>query len=142
MTTEKPDMSGFDWDRFQAWEAEVQAWEAEQRRIAEKRVRDDRAELLVLLRDSGVTGIKASYDGYSDSGNVSELCATPEGADASRFDKRLKNFVWDIAVMLHPGFEVNEGGEGTLTWDVTNDRIDLDHAEFYTERIPHLHEDI
>lgn len=133
MTDKKP--NGFNWDQFQEWEAE-------RRRNAEKRIREERAELLVLLRDSNVTGIKACYDGYGDSGNVSELCATPEGVNISKLDVRLKDFVWDVAYMLHPGFEINDGGEGTLVWDVTKDRIDLDHADFYSERIPYLHEDI
>ncbi len=58
------------------------------------------------------------------------------------FDDRLRDFVREMAAVLHPGFEMDDGGEGTLTWDVTKDRIDLDHADFYTERIQELHEDI
>ena len=135
MTAEKTSTAQIDWDAFRAWEAE-------QRRKKEDRVRDARAELLVLLRNANVTGIEAHYDGYGDSGNVSEVSATPEGTSISEVDERLRDFVWDIASMLHPGFEIDDGGEGTLTWDVTKNRIDLDHADFLMERIPELHEDI
>ncbi len=135
MTAEKPKATGFDWEK-------LRAWEEEQRQKTEVRTREERAELLALLRNANVTGIEAHYDGYGDSGNVSELSATPEGARISEIDERLRDFVWDIAAMLHPGFEIDDGGEGTLTWDVTKDRIDLDHADFYMDRIQELHEDI
>ncbi len=135
MTTEQLTTPSFDWDK-------IQAQEAERRRRVEENIRNERAELLVLLRNANVTGMEASYDGYGDSGNVSELRTTPEGVDVREFEERLKDFVWDVAYMLHPGFEIDDGGEGTLTWDVTKDRIDLDHADFFSERIPYLHEDI
>ncbi|WP_342672154.1 DUF6878 family protein, partial [Neptunicoccus sediminis] len=31
------------------------------------------------------------------------------------------------------GFENNEGGYGTLTWDIAADSITLDHADRYVE---------
>jgi len=135
MTTETPKTSEFDWNRFKEWEAE-------RRRKMEENIRNERAELLALLRNAKITGIEANYDGYADSGNVSELSATPESVEVGELDSRLRDFTWDIASMLHPGFEIDDGGEGTLTWDVTEDRIDLDHADFFSERIPYLHEDI
>ena len=135
MTAETTSTTQIDWDAFRTWEAE-------QRREKEDRVRDARAKLLVLLRNANVTGIEALYDGYGDSGNVSEVSAAPEGTSISEVDECLRDFVWDIASMLHPGFEIDDGGEGTFTWDVTKDRINLDHADFLMERIPELHEDI
>jgi len=135
MLAKKTKRTELDWDRFQASEAE-------RRRKTENRLCSERADLLLFLRNGDVTGIEARYDGYGDSGNVSEISATPGGIDLSEIDERLRDFVWEMATMLHPGFEIDDGGEGTLTWDVTKDRIDLDHADFYVERIQELHEDI
>ena len=116
--------------------------EAEQRQQTEVRIREERSELLALLRKANVTFIEAHYDGYGDSGNVSELAPKPAESKISEFDERLRDFVWDIAAMLHPGFEIDDGGEGVLTWDVNRNRIDLDHADFFMDRIQELHEDI
>ncbi len=43
------------------------------------------------------------------------------------------DFAWLLAYHHHPGFENNEGGYGTLTWDITGDSITLDHADRYVE---------
>jgi len=43
------------------------------------------------------------------------------------------DFAWSLAYHHHPGFENNEGGYGTLTWDLRNDSITLDHADRYVE---------
>ncbi len=135
MLAKKTERTEPDWDGFQAWAAE-------RRRKTENHLRSERTDLLLLLRNGNVTGIEVRYDGYGDSGNVSEISATPDGIDLGEIEERLRDFVWEMATMLHPGFEIDDGGEGTLTWDVTKDRIDLDHADFYMERIQELHEDI
>ena len=125
----------FDW-------AEINARLERQREEARARLKVERAELLALLRGRNVEEIEACYDGYADSGNVGEITVNPAGLGIPDIEERLKDFVWGVAYNLHPGFEINDGGEGTVTWDVVKDRIDVDHADFYTARNEHLHEDI
>ena len=67
---------------------------------------------------------------------------TPDSAQLGDLEPQLADFVWAMAYDLHPGFENNDGGEGALTWNVVEDRIDVDHANFYTDRNDYLHEDI
>ena len=67
---------------------------------------------------------------------------TPDSVKLGDLEARLADFVWEIAYNLHPGFEINDGGEGTLTWDVESDRINVDHADFYTARNEYSHEDV
>uniref|UniRef100_UPI003F5CF31B DUF6878 family protein n=3 Tax=Roseobacteraceae TaxID=2854170 RepID=UPI003F5CF31B len=43
------------------------------------------------------------------------------------------DFAWSLAYHHHPGLENNEGGYGTLTWEITSDSITLDHADRYVE---------
>ena len=93
-------------------------------------------------RAGGFTRVEAPYDGYGDSGNVGEIAIAPEGVDIDDLNARLQDFIWGMAYDLHPGFETNDGAEGTVTWDVTADRIDIDHASFYTDRHDYNHEDV
>ena len=113
-----------------------------QRAEARAQLKTERASLLPKLRALGIEEIEGRYDGYADSGNVGDITISPEGAQIADLEPRLKDFVWDIAYNLNPGFEINEGGEGTVTWNVVDDRIDVDHANFYTGRDVHLHEDV
>ena len=123
------------------WEALNAKWKAEREKAREK-LNAERAGLLKALREKGVEEIEACYDGYADSGNVQGIEVTPDSVKLGDLEARLADFVWGIAYNLHPGFEINDGGEGTLTWDVESDRINVDHADFYTARNEYSHEDV
>ncbi len=126
---------GIDWTAVEARMKKARAEAAERRK-------ETRAELLAELRGRGVEEVEAQYDGYGDSGNVNSVVASPRRVDIGDIETRLMDFVWDVAYGLHPGFEINEGAEGTFTWDIATDRIDVEHAGFRTERDDYLHEDI
>lgn len=110
--------------------ARVAQWQAE-REAALKTVRKD---LRAQLRDLGVTEVTAEYEGYGDSGNVEDLSVMPAELKLPEdLRTKLEDFAWSVAYNQHPGFENNEGGYGTLTWDVVADGISLDHADRYVE---------
>ena len=123
------------------------AMAAMEARIAEMRERErqeraeERARLLAALRALGVTTLEADYDGYGDSGNVEDIRTEPEMAKVDEMEG-LADLLWSIAYAEHPGFENNEGGGGTVTWDVAADRIDLDHYDNVVERVSSQSEDI
>ena len=123
------------------WAAINARWE-EQRQEAAKQLKEERAALLPKLRALGIEEIEGRYDGYADSGNVGDISVSLEGAQIAELEPRLKDFIWGVAYNLNPGFEINDGGEGKVTWNVVDDRIDVDHANFYTGRNEYLHEDI
>ena len=124
-----------DWTALEAKWQEQRETEAAARKL-------ERAVLLEALRGKGITVLEARYDGYADSGNVGALAVNPEDAEIGDIASRLADFIWGTAYGLHPGFEINDGGEGSFSWDMKSDRIDIDHADFYTERNEYLHEDI
>ena len=124
-----------DWTAIEAKWQEQRETEAAARKL-------ERGVLLEALRGKGITVLEARYDGYADSGNVGALAVNPEDAEIGDIASRLADFIWGTAYGLHPGFEINDGGEGSFSWDIETDRIDLDHADFYTERNEYLHEDI
>lgn len=105
-------------------------WRAER----EDALKATRNELLPQLRGLGITEVIAEYEGYGDSGNIEDVMVQPVGiALPDDLSTKLGDFAWSVAYHQHPGFENNEGGYGTLTWDVTADSIALDHADRYVE---------
>jgi hypothetical protein len=111
-----------------------------------------RTELLEKLRRLGITQVNASYSGYGDSGNVDYLDLRP-AKDLSEFidyiphpwkanetmarsvEDQIKEFLWSVAYDQNPGFENNDGGQGDIGWNITNDKITLDHSYNYTETV-------
>ena len=147
MTTEAKTPTGAGSEQAKAEErkimwAEIEARAEAQRAAARREMCDERAALLEELRAAGVIRIEAQYDGYGDSGNVSDIIETPREVDVRCLMVRLTDFFWQVACDLHPGFENNDGGEGTITWDMASDRINVDHADFYTAREEYRHEDV
>ena len=89
-----------------------------------------RADLLAL----GADQLEGHYDGYGDSGNVEDISATKNGEPIelpSDLMERLDYFIWSLGYNRHPGFENNEGGDGDVSWNLTDDTIELDHADRY-----------
>jgi len=91
-----------------------------------------RAALLAELRALGVTRIDARYNGYGDSGDVEDITETPKSS-LGGLHGRVSDFVWQFSYDLHPGFEINEGGQGEFTWHIDTDRIDVRHEAKVTE---------
>jgi len=115
---------------------EMTARLAAARREAEAAMRSTRAKLLEQIRAKGIEIIEAEYDGYGDSGNVNEITA----GMGHELENAVICFVWDFAYDRHPGFENNEGGQGTLTWDIVADSITLSHGNNFVE-IDHSYEE-
>lgn len=115
----------------------MEKWAAER----DAQNKENRANLLVQLRAIGVTEVTAEYEGYGDSGNVEDITLQPSGiALPTDLSSQLDEFTWAFAYQQHPGFENNEGGYGTLTWDLTKDGIDLDHADRFVDCTHSYHE--
>lgn len=114
---------------------------AEMREAAAQERTEERSRLLAELSRLGVRSLEATYDGYGDSGNVEDITAEPA---VPKVDETpgLADFLWSVAYGEHPGFENNEGGDGTVTWDLVTDRIDLDHHDNVVERVHSQSEDI
>ena len=115
---------------------------AERERKAEEARQMERAELKDLLRAKGVERVEAGYDGYGDSGNVNHVALSPAKVEVREMETRLADFIWATAYNLNPGFEIDDGGEGTLTWDVVKDRVDVKHVAFIYESFESVHEDV
>lgn len=116
-------------------------WANREREAEEARQRE-RVELRDLLRAKGVERIEAGYDGYGDSGNVNHVTVSPTDVEVKDLATRLADFIWAVAYNLNPGFEIDDGGEGTLAWNIGKDRIDVNHVAFIYESLETVHEDV
>ena len=92
-----------------------------------------RNEIIPALMASGVANVEAAYSGYGDSGAIdgvqyrdkSGMRVEREKIPAA-LTKQLENVLYEF---LPAGFEINDGGQGTLTLDVQTGRLTLQHQE-------------
>jgi len=110
--------------------------ETEQARMedAKKRLR---TEILPALAQHRVANIEAAYSGYGDSGCIDGVQYQDEaGVRVDRASlpapviEQLENVLY---AFLPAGFEINDGGQGTLTVDTQTAKVTIQHQENYTE---------
>lgn len=89
------------------------------------------------LRQYGIVNIEAAYSGYGDSGAIDGV--QYRDAAGQRVERttvpnalieELENCIYEL---LPAGFEVNDGGQGTVVIDTQSTKITLRHQENYTE---------
>lgn len=111
-------------------------FQAEQARQdeAKKQLRD---EIIPKLREHSVASVEAAYSGYGDSGAIDGV--QYRDAVGQRVDRttipspiveQLENCLYEF---LPAGFEINDGGQGTLLIDTRTSQVTLRHQENYTE---------
>ena len=101
---------------------------------AKKRLRTD---ILPTLAKHRVANIEAAYSGYGDSGAIDGIQYRDEagvrvdrGSLPTTVVEQLENVLYQF---LPAGFEINDGGQGTLTIDTQTAKVTLTHQENYTE---------
>lgn len=111
-------------------------YESEQARLEEAKARL-RTDILPALRNHRVATVEVAYSGYGDSGAIDGLQF--RDAAGQRVDRaslppeileQLENCVYEF---LPAGFEINDGGQGTLTIDTQTAKVTIRHQENYTE---------
>jgi hypothetical protein len=96
-----------------------------------------RTDILPALRTHRVANVEAAYSGYGDSGAIDGIQYRDEaGVRVDRTTlptpviEQLENVLYEF---LPSGFEINDGGQGTLTLDVQTGKVTIQHQENYTE---------
>jgi hypothetical protein len=96
-----------------------------------------RAAILPALLKSGVANVEAAYSGYGDSGAIDGVQYRDKAGVRVEREKipaslkeQLENVLYEF---LPAGFEINDGGQGTLTLNVQTGTVKLEHEENYTE---------
>ena len=118
-----------------------------------QRLRDSVADrqpgILKGLREAGVASLEGYYDGLGDSGQTEMVIlkdASGKEILIQDIDEDLageiKDFIWDVGYSLQPGFEIDDGGHGTVRWNVVSDRIDVDHYDRFIHTEEHFREEV
>jgi hypothetical protein len=101
---------------------------------AKKRLRTD---ILPSLAKHRVANIEAAYSGYGDSGAIDGIQYRDEagvrvdrGSLPTPVIEQLENVLYEF---LPAGFEINDGGQGTLTLDIQTAKFTIQHQENFTD---------
>lgn len=129
----------------------------------------NRKVLRDALFDLGVTEVAVEYSGGGDSGDVSDVLCQPESLLSGLTSKQieildachsfngtayvdviknvscsmreaLESFAMDWLEFTHGGWEIDDGGSGTMTIDVMANRFTLSHSEYYQESTDYAYE--
>jgi hypothetical protein len=96
-----------------------------------------RAELLPTLACHRVANIEVAYSGYGDSGAIDGVQFRDSAGlrvdRASLPNDVIEQLETCIYEFLPSGFEINDGGQGTLTVDVQTAKVTIKHQENYNE---------
>lgn len=117
----------------------------------------------IYLKKHGIKSFHIEYNGYGDSGDVSEVDIKPESLasvvpkdrfeyqsewssseyDESKwfdvkdnkqtFSEIIENIGWEIVNHNHGGWENNDGGQGTIDYNTKDNKILLSHGQNYME---------
>ena len=114
--------------------ADMQQAEEQERRETTDRLRN---EILPQFRALGVADIEVAYSGYGDSGAIDGV--QYRGPTGVRVDRKAipPQLIEDVErcaySFLPAGFEINDGGQGTLTIDAQLEKATIAHQENYTD---------
>jgi hypothetical protein len=110
--------------------------QTEQARLNEAKSRL-RTQIIPRLAQHGVANIEAAYSGYGDSGAIDGLQF--RDAAGQRVDRAslpgdvIEQLETCIYEFLPAGFEINDGGQGTVLIDTQTAKVTLNHQENVTE---------
>lgn len=76
---------------------------------------------LIKVLDPRITYLEVIYSGSGDSGGIERVIAKA-GSELLEPSTALNDFIsdtmYELVELYHPGFEINEGGNGTLRFDI------------------------
>lgn len=95
---------------------------------------EEREQLLKRCRDALILGhitseLNFTYDGYGDSGGIQGYVDIPNDL---KLQHDLTAFMDRLVYQTNPGYENNEGGGGSVTWDINADKIYIQHYQNVT----------
>lgn len=93
------------------------------------------------LKARGVTFVEFEYYGSGDSGCIENCHIEGSGTMSQEEQEKLENLVYDL---LPVGWEINEGSQGTITFDLETGSVSVDHKwlEYVDADVPGLKLDL
>lgn len=79
----------------------------------------------MVLTDELKNPVILQYEGCGDSGGFEDV--------PNKLPEEVEDFLWDLLTQNESGWEDNDGGRGDIKWDINDDKITINHTEYYTE---------
>jgi len=89
-------------------------------------------ELKQLLESVKGVNVRMSYDGYGDSGDISDFSVTDADDNdiADKLDNTITERIQEHLFYLVPGgWKINEGSSGVVSADLQKEQVSLEHEE-------------
>lgn len=89
-----------------------------------------RDRMIRALRDWGLTSATATYSGSDDQGNIDAITAFSDDEAVQLTAEQtevIDTLVWTALEATHPGFEINDGGDGEVSIDVATGTVVIGH---------------
>lgn len=87
------------------------------------------------LRLRGIKSISIEYNGYGDSGEVHSVLVEPREKDLQDDEESLlSDFAYALLESRHPGWEINEGSEGSVKINLGSNAIEHNHYTNYVSQ--------
>lgn len=100
------------------------------------------------FRDAGATWLRVEFDGSGDDGDIGDIIMTADKEDwnaeipgnplDSQADNILRDFLYykvSDGVGMHGDWINNQGGYGTLWWDLSSNKFSIEYYQRTTEDI-------
>lgn len=109
------------------------AEEKNSRELARQKQLDNLKELALKLHSEGVKSIHVNYSGEGDSGDIDYLHLV-RAFGAYILTHEESELIKEITYQFLPsGFEIDDGGQGEVTFDIASCTIKVEHKQRYTE---------
>lgn len=107
--------------------------------------------IVAAAREIALDAVVATYDGEGDEGNIQEVygvrnpgnnetivvldCPVPnvEGQDYGTLQDLIEDYAWSALAQHHAGFEINDGGFGTLTIRIADGTVTLERNDRFVD---------
>jgi hypothetical protein len=106
-------------------------WNQNGARLYEK-LNDDNFVQSLIDENDGETAFEMNFEGYGDSGAI----------DDNHYSPNIDNLGYEMLDLFAAGFENNEGGNGTIHFDLETKEMNLEYNQNYEESFTSSHEEI
>ena len=97
-------------------------WNQNGVRLYEK-LNDDNFVQSLIDENDGETEFEMNFEGYGDSGSIED----------GNYSASIENLGYEMLDLYAAGFENNEGGNGTIYFDLENKKMNLEYNQNYEE---------
>ena len=106
-------------------------WNQNTERLYEK-LNDDNFVQSLIDENDGNTDFEMNFSGYGDSGSI----------DDNYYSQNIENLGYEMLDLYASGFENDEGGEGTIYFDLEDKEMNLEYYENYGDSFVGSREEI